>query len=437
MNEIDKSIDKFKEIIFDLFSSQIDENENELFIKIKNAKIDDFTIQKDLINSIFSSLDTLDMEGETVLYGDNSYETLISFEDSYRGLPFTGPHIRGQKINKEDSDNKLTYEISVPTDEYLIFILQQIIDKEHGQRIMRPITSRFVERFLEEYGEKGDLLQLIKRAIPKLYTLKITSSSNRSLNQFSDFANSFMFNYAYNLDRSIIEVKFIDNLIRSNRLSKMRRARIDDIDPPRRIYNPDLIYHYQMAVSSDSPLLQFLSYYHIIEHFFNEISNQDLIETLKIKLTDPCFSYRRKKDLMEIVKIIENKRKTQGDGFRYKELNSLLLTLKKYVNFEDIKKQIEKYDITLIDHYKNNSVSFSKGDTVDLNSNSNETYKNLAGRIYETRNAIVHSKEGDKPRYVPFKHDKDLIQEIPLIRFIAEHIIIHNSNLMGEKRITF
>lgn len=430
MNEIEKSIDKFKEIIFDLFSSQIDENENELIIKIKNAKIEDFTIQKDLINSIFSSLDTLNIESETVLYGDHFYETLISFENNRRGLFFPGI-IRDRQIKKEDSDNKLTYEISVPTNEYLIFILQQIIEKEHGQRIMRPITSGFVERFLKEYGEKGDLLQLIKKAIPRLYTLKITSSSNRSLNQFADFANSFMFNYAYNLDSSIIEVKFIDNLMRSNRLSKMRRARFDDIDPPRRIYYPDLIYHYQMAVSSDSPLLQFLSYYHIIEHFFNEISNQDLIETLKIKLTDPGFSYRRKKDLMEIVKIIENKRKPQGDDFKYKELNSLLLTLEKYVNFKNIKTQIEKYDITLINHYKNNSVSFSKGNTVDLNSNSNETYKNLAGRIYETRNAIVHSKEGEKPRYVPFKHDKDLIQEIPLIRFIAEHIIIQNSNLIG------
>lgn len=435
MNGAEKSINKFKEIISDIFSSQIDENENELIIKIKNQIIiEDFHIKKDLINTIFSSLNTRNIEGETVLYGDNFFETLVSFKNNRIPLFFYGNFFRDKQIKKEDSDNKLTYEISEPTDEYLIFILQQIIEKEHEQRIMRPITSGFIERFLKEYGEKGDLLQLIKKAIPRLHTLKITSSSYRSLNQFADFANSFMFNYAYNLDSSIIEVRFIDSLMRSNRLSTMRRVKFDDIDPPRRLYYSDLIYHYQMAVSTDSPPLQFLSYYHIIEHFFNEISDQDLIETLKIKLTNPGFSYRRKKDLMELVKIIENKRKPQGDSSRYKEKNSLLLTLEKYVILEDIKKQIEKYDLTLINHYKNNSVKFSDGNSVDLNSNSNEIYKNLAARIYKTRNAIVHSKEGKEPRYVPFKHDKDLIQEIPLIRFIAEHIIIHNSYLIGDRR---
>ena len=42
-------------------------------------------------------------------------------------------------------------------------------------------------------------------------------------------------------------------------------------------------------------------------------------------------------------------------------------------------------------------------------------------------NAIVHSKEGEKSKYEPFKHDKQLAKELPLIRAVAEEIIINSA----------
>ena len=52
----------------------------------------------------------------------------------------------------------------------------------------------------------------------------------------------------------------------------------------------------------------------------------------------------------------------------------------------------------------------------------------LARRIYKTRNSIVHSKEGARRKYVPFEHDRVLVKEVPLVRFVAELIITTSSS---------
>lgn len=112
-------------------------------------------------------------------------------------------------------------------------------------------------------------------------------------------------------------------------------------------------------------------------------------------------------------------------------MEALELTLKKYVNLNNLKEKINEYDDKLISFYKERQVSFSKGNPVNLDSNDEkQIYSNLASRIYQTRNALVHSKDTDKSKYLPFKHDKILMKEVPLMRFIAEDIIIQTSQLI-------
>jgi hypothetical protein len=44
----------------------------------------------------------------------------------------------------------------------------------------------------------------------------------------------------------------------------------------------DLLYHYQLAVGADNPLLECISYYHIAEHFFEEVFNEALSSTFAL-----------------------------------------------------------------------------------------------------------------------------------------------------------
>ena len=126
--------------------------------------------------------------------------------------------------------------------------------------------------------------------------------------------------------------------------------------------------------------------------------------------------------------LIQEKLKYRNEEFQINEPEALRLVLERFIpDFEDIKNEIEGYDKTLIDYYKQNEVSFSRGNRVNFNEDKQTVVKNLRERVYKTRNSIVHSKETDKMKYLPFKHDKELLKEIILMRVIAEKIIIGSS----------
>lgn len=126
---------------------------------------------------------------------------------------------------------------------------------------------------------------------------------------------------------------------------------------------------------------------------------------------------------------IKKKMKEQKEDGLWDEKIGLLLCLKEYVtDLEGLKESIVAIDPMAIDYYKNKSVSFaSEGKNINFDNSQENIYLAIRDRVYAVRNAIVHSKEGEKLRYEPFKHDKDLVKEIPLIRAIAEEIIVNSA----------
>ena len=78
-----------------------------------------------------------------------------------------------------------------------------------------------------------------------------------------------------------------------------------------------------------------------------------------------------------------------------------------------------------LDFLSDNSVKFSDGNKINWdNKNSDNIIGDISNRIYNTRNALVHSKEMENSKYKPFQDEKILSKEIPLIRIIAEKLII-------------
>lgn len=95
---------------------------------------------------------------------------------------------------------------------------------------------------------------------------------------------------------------------------------------------------------------------------------------------------------------------------------------------EVLKFSIERLDSTAIDYYKTSLVAFTdESKTINFDDEPERVYLSIRDRIYSTRNAIVHSKYGERLRYEPFKHDKQLAKEIPLMRAIAEEVIINSA----------
>ena len=163
----------------------------------------------------------------------------------------------------------------------------------------------------------------------------------------------------------------------------------------------------------------------------NEILNQDVAlqkGPMASLLKSLSWLQNETKDLNVLIKVIQEKLKYRNEEFQINEPEALRLVLERFIpDFEDIKNEIEGYDKTLIDYYKQNEVSFSRGNRVNFNEDKQTVVKNLRERVYKTRNSIVHSKETDKMKYLPFKHDKELLKEIILMRVIAEKIIIGSS----------
>ena len=210
----------------------------------------------------------------------------------------------------------------------------------------------------------------------------------------------------------------------------------NEIEFPKLIYSQDLVEQYQMAVASNDPFMKFIGYYHIIEHFYDDVYSDEIINNVKEIIQNPGFSSKRKKDLIKIIDLVKKKTRQGREEYIGTESEALELTLKKYINIHSLIDELNNIDESLVSYYAHNQVSFSKGDTFDLKDIQNQSlYKKIAARIYKTRNSIVHCKSNEnrlneRGIYQPFKNNQELHKEIPLMRCIAELIIIKTAKDM-------
>ena len=412
---------EFNQAIGKLFRIKLDKDTSHYQYYIyDNIK---FRLKKNRYKEICANLDTMTTIEGYELSNNQHYEVSLSFGSRV--------HYWGGKeeIKKDDNVNGVKYRLGQPSDEYLVFFIQSLYELSKSEGSIRPVMFyRLRNRAYNNQSDICELLDILKELIPRFQTLQIISSQDKTLKEFENNSYSFLFTLGFNTDLAFLPTNITEDFFRAVRIGRIRRARIDDIEAPKRKYLQDLILFYQKAISSESADLQFLSFYHIIEHFFEKVYNDDILKTLQNTITAPSFSYKRAKDLNVLIKVIQEKLKYRNEEFQINEPEALRLVLERFIpDFEDIKNEIEGYDKTLIDYYKQNEVSFSRGNRVNFNEDKQTVVKNLRERVYKTRNSIVHSKETDKMKYLPFKHDKELLKEIILMRVIAEKIIIGSS----------
>lgn len=417
--------------VLEILRGTVEQNDSGYIFSPRNGETDDrFELPMLQITNAIQKLTNKSGFEETALFDDHSYEILVKQENLARFTPLAMRFREGSLV-KRDDENKITYTISKPTDEYLLFLIYELskiapLRFSFENHIFRSSMARRRERM------ETSVFELLKLSSFRYLTLKIESECNKSINDFVKFSNAFIFQISYNLDLAIMPQRFLSDFVRTSRIEQLRRTSIDELEAPKRFYPRDLIYHYQLAVASDSLPLEYLSYYHIAEHFFDDAFNDDLIERVKDKITQPDFSYKRKKDIKGVIDLIGKSLKFRGENVVFSEQEALRLTLEKHIDTNVLLEKIKGYDANLVEFYRSNQVPFSDGDTVNLESgDSAQIISLLAKRIYKTRNAIVHSKESDKVRYIPFEHDNLLVMEVPLARFIAELIILKNSNEIG------
>lgn len=411
----------FIDILKNIFKFDLTKN-NQVGLEFKYDDLT-FKLKKKKFKEANNKLANLTFEQGFELYNKKYYEVSLTENSSFI-------YIRDEDIDNNDNVNKIQYKLSNPSDSYLLVFLEELqkINGNDSQNNRPMFFHRLRNQRFRENLANMDLFEVLKSIIPRLKTLQITTEAEKHKNEFEVISLSYLFNLSYNTDLSFLPNSFIDDLNRTIRIGKLRRSRIEDVDCPKRKYETDLILYYQKGISSESIDLKYLSFYHIIEHFFEKIYNDDLINSIKNELTKPSFSYKRNKDVSGLIKVVQEKLRYKNEEFQINEPEALQLVIDKFIpDFNELKIELNSYDNTLISYFKSQEIEFSNGNRVNFDESRDKILKNLRDRIYKTRNSIVHSKETEKSKYLPFKHDNILQKEIFLMRIIAEKIIIGSS----------
>lgn len=387
------------------------------------------------------------IETETFIYFREEFDSTIAHLKMYRYTPtqcyspreyevFVEPvePRYGYRIIDEPieiSDDSSAYRLGSPSDELVLAFLSGI-PSDSVRNYRRILSSRIINvRTLRNDAGEIHLLDLIKKVTKISLSLKISLSEGVSAETMLNRATSFLFSVAYNTDTAVKIIHSVNELeFERGHFSSRHSTNLRNLESPKLFYNHELIEQYNLSLTSEDPFIKFIGYYHILEYFFDAVYTDELINSVKDIILHPGFSTKKPKEINKIIDTVRKKTRANQDAFQGTELEALELTIKRFVSLEQLHEDLANYRPDLIAYYKSHEISFSNGDAIDLdNYTSDKLPKKIAARIYKTRNALVHHKSNtarlkERGIYHPFKDEAELSNEIPLMRFVAEAIII-------------
>ena len=328
-----------------------------------------------------------------------------------------------------DNDNMLTYRLGRPSSRMIVAILKYA--DSHAE-VAQELRERFNRISSSIWAEEDDAVAVLSHFTPircSFLQIQLDDINPYDKVDFLSLCTSFCFTCGYNLGKIILPLSNLSDIIDTSNIRRFRRGRADEMEPPKRKYINELVHFYIRGNSGESRDYQFLSYYHVLEYFFEKVYTDKLVERMRLELTKPGFSYKRDKDLLMFEKTIRKTFKDLSSSSGVNESEALLFTLKKYVpDLDSFKDNLNAVSSTIVDYLKTTASPFS-GSLVNFDvADTDSIYKALTNRIYTTRNAIAHSKEAlSKKKFVPYKHDRELVNEVMLIRIVAEEVIINSS----------
>jgi len=243
----------------------------------------------------------------------------------------------------------------------------------------------------------------------------------------SQIINSILLDYyqAHNLVAKILRVRtsfasIAELLPEIPEMSKDRKLTSRKL----RSTSPELMNYLYAAESSDSQTFRFLSYYHIIEYFFNYVEHEDLRNEIGKILESSDLSERTDCYSLRLIQYLNESKRSHLHGD-----DKLQRVIKRYISFSTFPDTLPKD----IKQAMNKSVKFDGGLKLQGVNTSGEEYffGDLTRRIYSLRNALVHStmEISEIKRSVSNTIDdkERMSAELGLIRQIAKEILDRSS----------
>lgn len=183
-------------------------------------------------------------------------------------------------------------------------------------------------------------------------------------------------------------------------------------------YDINLVNYYKVAVSSQFPSQSFLSFYHVLEYNFLSVSEEELQAKLRSNIQSTHFSG----SLADIESIINTVKKHNDKS---DEKDMLVRVLKKYIEVDELRAFIEKFEESTGERYYTKSQKIF-GENLSINIKNEHTIPNTANVLKHIRNALVHSsdKYNREDCHIPLTESEELVSfYVPLVCFLAEKII--------------
>lgn len=415
----------------------VQDNDEDIVIELRNGRMQREG-QTDNSQLTISNTELLGLYNSVNLKSFDNLE-LFSDVDYEIGIDWDYPMMRSQEfpVISDDTANGIQYELGYPTAEYslyLIMLVRDAMDAQQGRNSrMLPMKFRRPMDFMRFHDSENNitLSNILPYVIGELsLKIKNVNAQPKTLSKFRNHKTSFIFDFMYKSSIALLEFTDIAEMFRINNAIRERFDITQINTPPLREYTTDVVDYYKLALSSNDPYIKYISFYHIMEYFFDEVFKKKMVSDLKDKITHPDFSYKSEDKLYEIAQFVKNRWHMNDESGQGDELESLKYVLNEYIIIDDLKARISAIDSTAVAFYQGNKVPFCNAPVIGW-SDMQGVFTQLAKRIYFTRNSLVHSKSGkNKERYRPYKDEKQLQMEIPLVKAVAELIIINSSKIV-------
>ena len=396
-------------------------------LKLSRPEVENklFVLSEEQFNQLYAETIANTSDKSLELHIDNCYYEVLLQSDSIRY------GIDNERKEYRDDVNKIKYTQGAVSGKFAFWLLYNGDIEILSALIKRARVSFHLVINNVFQDENNLLLDLISKCVLRRYNSLIIESENKmSLNKAQSYMYAYVYTYMFNMQTSIYPCFDLESLFPQRRMSR----RNGDFDHPKKIYNQELITYYNEAISSAVLSHKYLSFYHILEYFYEDIFMEDQISKAREIITDVGFSYKRKKDIVKLINNIHSKAIDKDVAINEKVALSLLIH--KHIPQDLLKERLtDRYGQDFLEGLKH-KVEFSDGNIIIFSEADKKQYvESLTNRIYKTRNAIVHSKasftEGKKNnKYQPIRDDEELFPEIALIQVVAEIIINDDAHEM-------
>lgn len=280
---------------------------------------------------------------------------------------------------------------------------------------------RFLEPYIEHVRAMIEFDNDVESALDGIFTIKICNVSDPLNKSYLEIMESKLFELAYTNELRLTVAhkwQYISDKTPQFRYRPAGRETSFPMKPVK--YNQEVVRFYIRGSSILDPYIQFLSYYHVVEYYFLSVSDGELYEKMKIKFADPMFR-PVPKYLDGLISVMSEHKTTSDETDMFKSVIS------KFISNDELSEFIKKYESSSKQKIYTNGSSCFGYDLDKINLEKGHIYGGVARRMKTIRNALVHSSDRyeRKDRYVPGDAaDATLKREVPLMKFLAERIII-------------